>query len=221
MPGETGGSGTDPRGRPEGEEEATRDGEFVDLSLDTPVWERFFTVAPLVVVGTKEKDGFDLAPKHMATPVGWQNHFAFVCTPRHATYRNARDNGAFTVSFPRPTEVVPASLAATPRDGAEHTPGLEALPTEPARSVDGIWLRDSCAVLECRLERLVDGFEEDYGFVIGRIVDARVHRDSIRLSERSDAELLLEAPLLAYLSPGRYARVEESYVFPFPAEFQA
>lgn len=220
MPDESGGPGDGPGASREAGG-ATSDGaEFVDLSLDTPVWERFFTVAPLVVVGTKEADGFDLAPKHMATPVGWRNHFAFVCTPRHATYRNVREHESFTVSFPRPTEVVPASLAATPRDGEEHTPGLEALPTAPARTVEGVWLRDSYAVLECRLERIVDGFE-DYGLVVGRIVEARVRRESLRLTERSDADLLLRAPLLAYLSPGRYAKVDESYVFPFPAEFQA
>ena len=61
-------------------------------SIDTrrPIWERFFTVAPLVVVGTREEDGSpDLAPKHMAGPVSWQNFFGFVCSPTHATYANA------------------------------------------------------------------------------------------------------------------------------------
>ena len=37
------------------------------LSVDA-VWERVFTVAPLVIVGSKETDGtYDLAPKHMAS----------------------------------------------------------------------------------------------------------------------------------------------------------
>lgn len=177
-------------------------------------------VAPLVVIGTREGDGFDLAPKHMATPFGWRNHFAFVCTPRHATYRNAQEYGSFTVSFPRPTDVVAASLAATPRMGEEETPGLDALPTAAARTVEGVWLTDSYAVLECELERVVEPVE-DYGMVVGEVVDARIHRDSLRVTEKSDAELLRSAPLLAYLSPGRYARVDESYAFPFPEEFRA
>ena len=62
------------------------------VTLDTafPIWERFFTVAPLVLIGTREVDGtYDLAPKHMVTPLGWGNYFGFVCTPRHATYANA------------------------------------------------------------------------------------------------------------------------------------
>ena len=42
------------------------------ITLDTtnPVWDRFFTVAPLVLIGTREPDGaLDLAPKHMAMPM--------------------------------------------------------------------------------------------------------------------------------------------------------
>ena len=69
------------------------------LPLDEPVWERFFTVFPLVLVGTREEDGgHDLAPKHLAMPLSWGNWFGFVCTPRHRTYQNAVRTGAFTVS---------------------------------------------------------------------------------------------------------------------------
>ena len=69
------------------------------LPLDEPVWERFFTVFPLVLVGTREEDGgHDLAPKHLAMPLSWGNWFGFVCTPRHRTYENAVRMGAFTFS---------------------------------------------------------------------------------------------------------------------------
>jgi len=89
---------------------------LVELDVRAPVWDRFFTVAPLVLVGTREPDGrFDLAPKHMVLPLGWQNYFGFVCTPRHATYFNAWRERAFTVSFPRPDQLVEASLAASGR----------------------------------------------------------------------------------------------------------
>jgi flavin reductase (DIM6/NTAB) family NADH-FMN oxidoreductase RutF len=89
---------------------------LIPLDVGRPIWDRFFTVAPLVVVGSKEPDGsYDLAPKHMAMPLGWQNYYAFVCSPRHATYRNIRRERQFTVSFPRPTEIVASSLAASPR----------------------------------------------------------------------------------------------------------
>ena len=59
---------------------------LVDLDLQRPVWDRFFTVAPLVLIGTTDPDGSpDLAPKHMVTPMGWQNYFGFVCAPTHST----------------------------------------------------------------------------------------------------------------------------------------
>lgn len=193
---------------------------FVDLTLDTPIWERFFTVAPLVVVGTKEGDGFDLAPKHMAAPLGWQNYFGFVCTPRHATYRNVKTHEAFTVSFPRPSEVVTASLTASPRDEEGRVPALSSLATESARSVEGVYLAESQVVLECELERIVEEFDE-FGLVVGRIVDARVREDALRLSDRADEKVLEDAPLLAYLSPGRYAEVASGYTFPLPAGFKA
>ena len=38
----------------------------VALSTEAPIWNRFFGVAPLVVIGTRDADGhFNLAPKHM------------------------------------------------------------------------------------------------------------------------------------------------------------
>ena len=64
---------------------------LIELDVSLPIWERFFWVAPLVLVGTREPDGgHDLAPKHMATPIGWENYYGFVCTPRHHTYSNIR-----------------------------------------------------------------------------------------------------------------------------------
>ncbi len=89
--------------------------ELVSLGTHHPIWDRFFWVAPLVVIGTREVSGeFDLAPKHMVCPLGWQNYFSFVCTPKHATYRNAQREKAFTVSYPRPDQVVIAlNLAGT------------------------------------------------------------------------------------------------------------
>jgi hypothetical protein len=106
-------------------------GRVVPISNATPVWDRFFTVAPLILVATREGDGFDIAPKHMATPDGWENLYGFVCTPRHATYRNALAHGAFTVSFPRAKQIVQAGLAAAGRLDDSSKPALAALPLCP------------------------------------------------------------------------------------------
>jgi len=194
--------------------------EMIDLDLAPTIWERIFTVAPLVVVGTREGEGYDLAPKHMATPLGWEGDYGFVCTPSHATYGNARREETFTVSYPRPDQVVVTSLTAAPRcDGIEHTPGLESLPIEPARTVDGIVLRDAYLVLECELTGILDDFGAA-SLVTGRIVDARADADALRSSEVDDDRVLGRSPLLAYVSPGRYAEIDASRSFPFPAGFE-
>jgi flavin reductase (DIM6/NTAB) family NADH-FMN oxidoreductase RutF len=193
-------------------------GQVVSLDVTAPIWERFFTVAPLVLVGTREEDGsYDLAPKHMATPMGWQNYFGFVCTPRHRTYHNVRRERAFTVSYPRPTQVVLASLAASPRiDDAK--PVLGALPTFPARRIDGVFIEDGYLFLECELDRIIDDFGEN-SLVTGKIVAAHLQESAMRLSDRADEELLSESPLLVYLAPGRFAEVREGPAFPFPSGF--
>ena len=193
--------------------------DLVTLLEDAPAWERVFSVNPLVLVGTRERGGgYDLAPKHAAFPLGWGNFFGFVCTPRHNTYHNARREGVFTVSYPRPTQVVLTSLAAAPREGDGSKPLLDVLRTFPASEVDGVLVEDAYLFLECTLDRVVDDFGEN-SLICGRVVEAHVHRDYLRVSERDDQDLIHESPLLAYLSPGRYARITESYSFPFPAGF--
>lgn len=84
---------------------------IVDIDTSQPVWDRCFTVAPLVLVGTREEGGeLDLAPKHMVAPMGWQNYFGFVCSPTHGTYVNIARTGVFTFSYPRPSQVLYTSL---------------------------------------------------------------------------------------------------------------
>jgi flavin reductase (DIM6/NTAB) family NADH-FMN oxidoreductase RutF len=205
---------TRPAGRSEFETET------VDLSLDGPLWERVFTVAPLVLVGTREPDGsYDLAPKHLALPLGWRNRFGFVCTPRHATYSNARRERVFTVSFPHHLQVVQAGLAAERREADGSKPSLAALPTFPARAVDGVLVHGCYLFLECEVERVLDGLD-DAAFVIGTIVAAAAREDALRGPDRDDAELLRRVSPVVYLSPGRFAATRESYSFPFPASFR-
>jgi flavin reductase (DIM6/NTAB) family NADH-FMN oxidoreductase RutF len=193
---------------------------LVKLDLDKPIWDRFFWVSPLAVIGTLEEDGTpNLAPKHMATPMGWQNYFGFVCTPRHSTYRNASRDGVFTVSMPRPDQVVLASLCAAPRCDDSVKPELAALQIRPATRVDGVLLAQSYLFLECELERMVDGFG-DNSMVVGRIVEAAVAPDSLRTLERDGQDLIHDAPLLAYVTPLRFAPIRQTYSFPLPDGFE-
>lgn len=192
--------------------------DAVELSVDAPIWDRFFTVAPLVIVGTTEAGRHDLAPKHMAMPLGWSNYFCFVCAPTHATQRNAQRTGVFTVSFPRPGAIVETSMAAAPRVDGYDKPSLDAVPVFPARAVEGVLVRDSYLWLECRLNRVIDGFGAN-SLIIGEVVAAAVAEDSQRGPETDDADLVAHDPLLAYVSPGRFASIARSQAFPFPAGF--
>ena len=192
----------------------------VPLSVDAPIWDSFFTVAPLILVGTVEPDGetHDLAPKHMAMPLGWSNFFCFACSPRHATQRNAERTGEFTVSFPRPEQVIETSLAAGPRETDGEKPSLAGIPTFAATEVEGVLVRDAYLWLECRLDRIVEGFGEN-SLVIGRVVAASVDARFRRDAEGDDADLVASSPLLAYVSPGRFARIEDSNSFPYHTNF--
>ncbi|MGD2077168.1 MAG: flavin reductase [Chloroflexota bacterium] len=190
------------------------------LDLSAPIWENFFVIAPLVLVGTKDAGGdYNQAPKHMAFPMGWDNYFGFVCTPDHATHQNIIREKVFTVTYPRPTQVILASLAATARDEDNTKPTLHAVPTFGARKVDGRFVRDGYVFLECELERVIGEFGRN-DLIVGRIVAGHVHHSAFRTSGDEDGELIEGAPLLAYLQPGRFARVRDSYPFPFPTEFQ-
>jgi len=193
-------------------------GGWVEVSTATPIWGRFFLPSPLVLIGTKEGEGFDLAPKHMAMPIGWENYFGFVCTPQHATYHNAQRENGFTVSVPKPSQVIMTSLAAQPPGESGRRVGLESLPTESARTMEGILLRESHLQLECELERVVDGFGPN-SLIVGRVQAARVDAGAVRESGVDDGVVLKRAPLLVYLSPGRLCEASASTPFPFPADF--
>ncbi len=195
-----------------------RDG-LIELPTGPELWERVFTVAPLVLVGTKEGEGWDFAPKHLAMPLGWDGYFCFACTPRHATYRNVRAHPQFTVSFPRPEQIMESSFAAGGRYGADVKPGLAAVPAAPASVVDGRVVAGCPLQLECELERIVDGFGSS-SLIVGRIVAAFAAREATRGVDVDDADLVHRLGLLAYLPPGRFATVRESLSFPYPEDFR-
>jgi flavin reductase (DIM6/NTAB) family NADH-FMN oxidoreductase RutF len=193
---------------------------IVTLDIERPVWDRVFMVAPLVVIGTREGEGFDLAPKHMAMPMGWTNFFGFMCAPTHGTYRNAKASRAFTVSFPRPNQVAIASLAASGRQPGpgNEKPVLRDLPTNPASRVDGVFLDGAYLMLECELHDVMDGFGEN-SLIVGRVVAAHAREDALCLTDADHQQAIHDAPLLAYVHPGRFAEIRSTQSFPFPADF--
>ncbi len=197
-----------------------KEGEWISLDTNKKIWSHFYTVAPLVVIGTKENEEYDLAPKHMVTPLGHENYFGFVCTPDHSTYHNVKINKEFTVSFIRPNQVVLASLAASQRCSKlnDTKPVIRDLPTNKATEVDALFISDSYLVLECQLDRIIDDFGS-FSLIAGKVIHARIQEDSIRVSDKDDAQMIYKAPLLAYLAYGRFSEIRSSKAFPFPKDF--
>ena len=193
---------------------------LIELDTGSSIWESFFTVFPLVVIGTREADGSDdLAPKHLAMPMSWKNHFGFVCTPRHNTYQNIQRDRQFSVTYMRPSQTVLASLAATPRCEDGSKPITQALPTFAAETINAAFVQDGYLFLECELQQIVDELGEN-SLIIGRIISARVAEDAMRSSDQDDEDLVYSTPLLAYLYPGRFAEIASSNKLPFPAGFK-
>lgn len=194
--------------------------DLVTLDMNQPIWEHFYTVAPLVVIGTKEGEGYDLAPKHMAMPLGRENYYGFICLPAHSTWHNVKKEKAFTVSFPRPEQVTLTSLTASPRCGeaTKAKPVLQGLPTFPAFQVDALFLKDAYLYLECELDRIIEGFGA-FSLISGRIIGAYVQADSLKVADADAGAMIHQAPLLTYLAYGRFAEIKDSFAFPFPKDF--
>lgn len=190
--------------------------EVVSLDVANPIWERFFLLAPMVLIGTREPDGKpDLAPKHMAMPMSWGNYFGFVCTPRHGTYTNIRRTGVFTVTYPRPSQVLLASLAASPRCGEDAKPVLEAIETMPASGIDCDFFANGYVFLECELYKIYDDFGVN-SLITGTVTAAHVHKDALRVSELDDQDLIHNAPMLAYIHPWRFTTIDATQRLPLP-----
>jgi flavin reductase (DIM6/NTAB) family NADH-FMN oxidoreductase RutF len=193
---------------------------LIELDTSESIWESFFTVFPLVVIGTREADGSDdLAPKHLAMPMSWKNHFGFVCTPRHNTYQNIQRDGEFSVTYMRPSQTVLASLAATPRCDDGSKPITQALPTFAAEKVNASFVQDGYLFLECEMQQIIDDLG-DNSLILGRIIAAKVAEDALRSSELDDEDLIYASPLLAYLYPGRFTEIANTNKLPFPAGFK-
>jgi flavin reductase (DIM6/NTAB) family NADH-FMN oxidoreductase RutF len=201
---------------------ADKNSKMIEIDTDQDVWSRLYTVYSLVVIGSKEEDdAYNFAPKHMAMPLGFSNHFGFMGTPRKSTYRNVQREKVFTVSYPRPDQLVVSSLAATQREDDDSKPVIDQIPTVDAQVIDGKFLQDSYFQLECKLTECLGKFGE-WEIVAGEIIAARVHKDIARNQgkERKEGELIYNSPLLAYLHPNRFSVIKESNAFPFPKEFK-
>ena len=195
--------------------------DFISLNVKDSIWDHFYTVAPLVVIGSKENERYDLSPKHMVTPIGFSNYIGFVCTPRHRTYHNIKKEKKFTVSFVKPSQVLLTSLAAIPRCEDNHYTKeiVNKIPTIPTMENDNIFVADSYLLLDCTLYKIIDGFD-DYSIITGQIDAVYVDKNYKIFSEVDQQKHIYDNPLLAYIAQGRFASIKETFSFPYPKDFQ-
>lgn len=196
------------------------DNKKVSLEINSRMWNRLYSVHSLVVIGSREENGdYNFAPKHMAMPMGFSTYFGFIGTPRKTTYKNVKREGVFTVSYPRPSQIVVSSLAASPREKDDSKPVIKEFATVEAEKIDGNLLEDAYLHLECELEDILGSFGE-WEMIVGKVVAARAQQDAIRQMDVDSNELIYRTPLLAYLHPDRFSIVKESQAFPFPENFK-
>jgi flavin reductase (DIM6/NTAB) family NADH-FMN oxidoreductase RutF len=150
--------------------------------------------------------------------MGWQNYFGFVCAATHSTCSNIERTGEFTVSYPKPSQVLYSSLAASPRQDG-HKPVLDYFATFAAEKVDGHLIEEAYLYFECRHFKTIDGFGENC-LITGEIVAAYAEPAFLRSNDFDDQEIVHDSPLLAYLAPGRFADIKRSNAFPFPAHMK-
>ena len=80
--------------------------------------------------------------------------------------------------------------------------------------IDGAYL-----YLECELFKIIDGFD-DYSLITGVIKSVHVQKEYLKTTEKSESQQIRKHPLLAYIANGRFAKVSETFNFPFPKDFQ-
>lgn len=195
---------------------------MIDISDNPNMWNRFFMAHSLFIIGSRDLDGnYNMAPKHMAMPLGFGPYFGFMATPRKTTYRNIQREKVFTVSCPNPDQLVLSSISASSREEDQTKPVIDHLPTTEAQKVDGKFLKDSYLQLECKLTDTLGKFGE-WELIAGEIVAAHVHRDALRTGEivANDNRIINEAPLLVYLHPDRFSIIDDSNLFPLPKNFK-
>lgn len=201
---------------------AEQKNEMVEIDINKSLWNRCYSVHSLIIIGSKEANGaYNLAPKHMAMPLGFSNYFGFMGTPRKTTYQNVEREKVFTVSYPKPNQLIISSITASQREPDDTKPVIKQVPTVDANKIEGKMLKDAYFQLECKLAQITGKFDE-WEIVVGEVVAAYVHKDALKSTgeDTEDDILIYNNPLLAYLHPDRFSIIKESNAFPFPKDFK-
>jgi len=182
---------------------------------------RYFTVKPIVLVTTLgPRDIPNVAPKTQCMDVGRdEDYFAFVCTPKHHTYQNAKANGEFVVNYPGPELIHKVSAASQFAENVDEI-ALAGLTSIPSLVVKPPRIKECRVHLECMVEEVKD--LDAASIILGKIV-ARSANKEVSF-ERGKAEesinLLFNYPLLAYVYPNHYTTIRAATEFTFPKNYK-
>ena len=131
----------------------------IPIPVERPIWGRFFTVAPLVIVGTVEGEGYDLAAEAHGDAARLGQLLLLRLQPRAPDPGQRRADGRLHGQLPAPGRDPRRQPRRPPRaPRTSQSPALAAIRTFPAREVHGVLVEDSYLWLECELDRIVDGF---------------------------------------------------------------
>ncbi len=96
---------------------------------------------------------------------------------------------------------------------------LDYFTTFPGQRVSAPLIEEAYLYFECRHFKTVDGFGPNC-LITGEIIAAYAEPEFLRSNELDDQEIVHDSPLLAYLAPGRFATIDRSNAFPFPAHMK-
>jgi flavin reductase (DIM6/NTAB) family NADH-FMN oxidoreductase RutF len=182
---------------------------------------RYFTVKPLILVTTLGLKGLpNVAPKTQNMDVGGrEQYFAFVCTPQHHTYQNLKTNKEFVVNYPGPELIERVSAAAQLAEDSDEI-ALAGLTSIPSVVVKPPRIKECYLHLECKLMEIKD--LEDSSLIWGKIVARSADKEASfeRGKSKENIRLLSKRPLLAYIYPDHYTKINVAEEFIFPKNYK-
>jgi len=182
---------------------------------------RYFTVKPLILVTTLGPIGLpNVAPKTQSMDVGrHEQYFAFVCVPQHHTYQNVKATREFVVNYPGPELIKKVSAASQLAENVDEI-ALAALTSIPSLVVKPPRIKECSIHLECKLVEIKD--LDDASIIVGKIVARSADKEVSfkRGKAKEKIELLSKRPLLAYVYPDHYTKINIAEEFIFPQNYK-
>ena len=178
----------------------------VPFSADKRSWHPSVLPGQIVLVSTVDHGGRpNVAPKSWVSMVAMEGPVVgFGCNVTHATYRNARDTGAFVVNL-LPAEEAERAWSLLDVHGEERLQA-SGLTLVPAQRVAAPLVAECRAHLECELDDVKLYGEEV--FIFGRVVAASIDAECLegeaeQRFERLRPVFFLENGLYGELGPVR------------------